>query len=177
MSAAFALVGRIRKPHGIHGELVVEPISDSPAVVFAPGKRVFVARDAAIPAGATPDPVEVTHGRPFKQAWLVAVRGVDDRNAAELWRNRFLFVPFDELEQPADGELWVHELIGMHVRDVHGAEIGTVSGMTPVPQGILIDVATERGVVSIPFVEPIVVATDRAARTITVNPPAGLLEL
>ena len=35
------IVGRVRKAHGIRGELVVEPITDEPDAVFASGRRVI----------------------------------------------------------------------------------------------------------------------------------------
>ncbi|MGH7671150.1 MAG: hypothetical protein ACRENQ_16830, partial [Gemmatimonadaceae bacterium] len=43
----FLIVGRVRKAHGIRGELVVEPITDAPDAIFAPGRRVF----AGTPSG------------------------------------------------------------------------------------------------------------------------------
>ena len=42
MSDEYYLVGRVRRAHGIRGELVVEALTDAPDAVFAPGRRVFV---------------------------------------------------------------------------------------------------------------------------------------
>ena len=36
------MVGRVRNAHGIRGDLVVEAITDAPAVIFAAGRRLFV---------------------------------------------------------------------------------------------------------------------------------------
>ena len=42
MSApALMIVGRVRKAHGIRGELLVEPITDAPDAVFVSGRRLF----------------------------------------------------------------------------------------------------------------------------------------
>jgi len=38
---AFIIVGRVRKAHGVRGEVVVEPITDAPDAIFASGRRVF----------------------------------------------------------------------------------------------------------------------------------------
>ena len=35
------MVGRVRRAHGIRGELVVESMTDAPDAVFASGRRVF----------------------------------------------------------------------------------------------------------------------------------------
>lgn len=177
MTDGYAIVGRVRKPHGIHGELVVETMCDAPDAIFAPGRLVFPGdREGELPAG-TPSPIEVRRSRPFKEGLLVMLAGIADRNDAELWRGRYLLLPMSELEPPRDGEVWLHELVGMHVSDVSGAPVGDICEVQRVPQGLLIDVMTARGPVSIPFVDAIVVRVDREARTITIDPPAGLMEL
>ena len=38
---AFIIVGRVRKAHGIRGEVVVETITDAPDAIFAAGRRLF----------------------------------------------------------------------------------------------------------------------------------------
>ena len=35
------IVGRVRKSHGVRGDLVVEPLSDDGGAVFAAGRRVI----------------------------------------------------------------------------------------------------------------------------------------
>ena len=175
MTTGYAVVGRVRKPHGLHGELVVEIFTDEPDAVFAAGRRVAIGDGEAVPAGAE---YPVTRGRPFKNTWLVTLGGVGDRDGAESLRGVHLLAPLDELSPPADGEVFIHDLIGMSV--VHargGAAVGTVAEVTRLPHGMLLEVRTSRGVSSVPFVEPIVVSVDRESRTITIDPPEGLLEL
>ena len=170
----YAVVGRIRKPHGIRGDLVVEELCDEPEAIFAAGRRVFLS-----PLGSATAPVEVqiNSARPFKEGWIVAFAGISDRNDVEAWRNRELLVPEDELAEPADDELWVHEIVGSRVVLQDGSAVGEVVDVFEVPQGLLLDVRTPRGVVSIPFVDAIVTAVDRPTRTLTIDPPEGLLEL
>jgi len=168
------VVGRIRKPHGIRGDLVVETMCDEPEAIFASGRRVFL---SPLRPGGEPETVEVSSSRPFKEGLIVALRGVADRNAVEAWRERTFLLPEDELSPPGEDELWVHEMIGLEVRLVDGSRLGEVVECYELPQGYLLDVETKRGVVSIPFVDAIVTAVDREGRTLTVDPPAGLLEL
>ena len=44
------IVGRLRRAHGIRGELVVEPITDAPAEVYTAGRRLFAGTVAGDPA-------------------------------------------------------------------------------------------------------------------------------
>lgn len=177
MTGDYTIVGRIRKPHGIHGELLVELMCDDPGAIFAPGRRVFAGDDAGELLGKAEQELHVTRSRPFKDALLVTFKSVGDRNAADEWRHRFLLVPTSELPPPGEGEVWVHELTGMRVEHVDGTHIGDVASVDEFPQGYMLEVKTSRGMSSVPFIEPIVAGVDREARTIRIDPPAGLLDL
>ncbi|MDQ8155441.1 MAG: ribosome maturation factor RimM [Gemmatimonadota bacterium] len=175
-----AVVGRIRRAHGIKGELVVALHTDAPDAIFAPGARVFV----GTPDGdLAPDPrtgrlreLVVRAARDFQDGLLIFFEGIDDRTQAEQWRARTLLVPVDELEPPADDELWAHELPGMMARDPQGAEIGEVRSYYELPQGLVLEIITPRGLRDVPFNDAFVLGFDRDARTVTLDVPDGLLE-
>ena len=58
-----AIIGRIRKAQGIKGELLVEPITDTPDALFAAGCRVFVG-DSFGNAPENPDTLTITEAKP-----------------------------------------------------------------------------------------------------------------
>lgn len=175
-----AVVGRIRRAHGIKGELGVSLETDAPDAIFAPGARVFVgtANGDLAPDVRTGRLVElvVRAARPFRDGLLVFFNGIADRTEAEKWRGRSLLVPVSELEPPADGELWAHELPGMRVVDPQGAAIGDVHGYYELPQGLVLEIETPRGRRDVPFNDAFVQAFDRDARVITLDASGGLLE-
>ena len=175
---ALALVGRIRRAHGLRGELVVESLTDAPDAVFSPGRRLVAGT-----VGGEPwrDPetggeraLVVGASRPFQDGLLVMLDGIADRAEAERWRGRHLLAPLSELAPPADGEVYLHELEGMTVLDVAGAEVGVVTAWSRLPNGILLDVTGARGSVLVPFNDAFVRAVDRAARRLTVSLPDEL---
>jgi 16S rRNA processing protein RimM len=173
--AEFVIIGRVRKAHGIRGEVVVESLTDAPDAIFAAGRRVFagtpngnVARDR--------QELHIQRASPFKGGWLVHFAEIADRNAAELWRERYLLVPSDEVEPPAEGEVYVHELQGMRVRLEDGTEVGEISATFELPNGLLIEVKREgREPALLPY-EAVVIDADRVLRVITIAPPEGLLD-
>lgn len=175
-----AVVGRIYRAHGIKGELAVGLETDAPDAIFAPGARVFVgtADGDLVPDTKTGQLVVlvVQAARPFQDGLLVYFNGIADRTEAEKWRRRTLLVPVSELEPPAEGELWAHELPGMRVVDPQGAAIGDVHGYYALPQGLVLTIETPRGRRDVPFNEAFVQAFDRDARVITLDAPEGLLE-
>ena len=168
------IVGRVRRPHGIHGELLIEVITDEPDAVYASGRRVFAGSDRDAADDATV--LTVVETRPFKEGLLVRFHEIPDRTAAELWNGRLLFVPEHELTPPGEGEVYVHELQGMRVELSSGELVGTVADVFEVPQGLLLDVARERGTVLVPFTDEIIVDIDREGRVVRIDPPEGLLE-
>lgn len=177
-AADLILVGRIRTAHGLKGELVVEPLTDAPDATFASGRRLFAgtvdgerASDGAV--------LHVVRSRPFKEGWLVLVAEITDRTQAELWRQRYLLVPRDELEPPGEDEVYVHDLIGLDVRLPAGDRVGSVIGTFDLPQGLMLDVQLDgrsaRDSVLIPFHGEVVREVDVAGGHVVIDPPDGLL--
>ena len=178
-SPAFIIVGRVRKAHGIRGEVVVEPITDAPDAVFASGRRVFAGTATGDLAPSRAE-LHVASSRPFNDGFLVAFAEVPDRTVAETWRGRYLLVPADELAAPSDEEVYVHELPGMRVELASGDLVGTVEATYELPQGLAIDVRRapprEKETVMLLYDDRTIASVDKAARRIIVTPPEGLVE-
>jgi 16S rRNA processing protein RimM len=169
------VVGRVRRPHGVGGELLIEILTDEPDAVYASGRRVF---GGTVEDGAGDDaPVlTVAETRPFKGGLLVQFREIQDRNAAELWNGRLLLVPQEELAPLEQGQVYLHELKGMTVELSSGERVGTVADVFEVPQGLLLDIARDGGTVLVPFTSDIVTEIDRERRVVRIDPPPGLLD-
>lgn len=168
-----AVVGRVVKPHGIRGELVVEPLSDVPDRL-GPGMQVEVGDE----------PCVVTGVRPHKGRLLLAVEGVSDRTEAE--RLRGAEVRAAPLALEDQEHLMASELVGLEVRREDGAVVGTVAALLELPTTAgydLLEVTRPDGTaLLLPAVEELVeveVAADGHTVTglVVVDPPDGLLEL
>lgn len=169
------IIGRVRKAHGIRGDLVVEPITDEPDAVFAPGRRVF-AGNAAGDRAKDGRELHVTSATPFKGGFIVHFQEIDDRTVADTWRDRYFLVPADELEPLGEDEVYVHELPGMQVKLENDQPVGEVVATYDLPQGLTLEVKREVGAtVLIPY-DRIVTSIDRELRIILIDPPAGLLD-
>ncbi len=104
-------VGRIDKPHGLRGEVVVTLTTNRL-------ERVAPGADLHTEAGR----FTVVSARPLHRRWIVQFAEVTDRNGAE--RLRGLQLDAEPLDDA--GELWVHELIGCEVVDADGVVRGVV---------------------------------------------------
>ena len=170
------IVGRLRKAHGIRGALVVQPLTDAPADVFAAGRRLFVGDDAGNP-DADGRRLTIAAVRPQPDGSVITrFDGIDDRSEAERWRGRYLLAETETLTPPAEGEVYVHELAGMHVELPSGEPLGDVVDVLELPQGLALEIRLGTRTALLPFVDEFVSLVDREARRIVASPPEGLFE-
>jgi 16S rRNA processing protein RimM len=162
------LVGRIARPHGIRGQVVVNPETDFMEDRFKAGQVLKIgpperARDYAILE------VRFHQGRP-----IVRLEGIETMNDAEPLAGADIWLPESAVDPLPERTFYRHDLIGCAVQDTTGAVLGVVTGVegTLDRSYLVID-----GYVMIPLVEGICVAVDIAARRVTVDPPDGLLDV
>ncbi|HWZ57854.1 MAG TPA: ribosome maturation factor RimM [Gemmatimonadaceae bacterium] len=172
----YVIVGRVRKAHGIRGELVVESLTDAPEAVFAAGRRLLAGTITGEVAGGAPEEVHIRRATPFKGGWIVRLNEIADRNAAELWRERYFLLPAAELAPLAADEVYFHDLVGLRVELAGGTALGRVEALFELPQGLVLDVRTDRGTVMVPYRPEVVTSVDLAAGVVVIDPPAGLLD-
>jgi len=179
----YAIVGLIRKAQGIRGEVVVQPLTDKPDVIFASGSRVFAgtpsgdlapARDVR---GVEEVPtLTISESKPFKKGLIVKFEELGDRDSAELWRGRYLLAPFSELPPLEEDEVYLHDLIGMRALRTSGEQLGTVTTFYELPQGLVLDIQTARGTVMVPYRPEVIVRTDLEERTVVINEKLGFTD-
>lgn len=168
------VIGRIGKAHGLRGEVTVGIRTDDPDERFAVG--AVLRTDPAERGPLTVSSRRYAGG----QRLVVAFDEVPDRSAAEQLRGTMLVIDSGEL--PAledDDEFYDHEIEGMTVRLEDGTDVGVVLEVVHGAGGdtLAVRAAGSRRELLIPFVRSIVPTIDRAARTMTVTPPEGLLDL
>jgi len=164
------IVGRAGKPHGVHGDLLVEIITDFPERL-TDGVR-FGVGDEARPA----EFFEAHRVRYHKGRWLLSIRGIRDRNEVEEWRGRYLFLPEQALEELPEGYFYEHHLAGLECRNPEGEVLGRVTGVDPGEgQSRLVVRSGEREAL-VPYVPEIVREVDLEGGFIVIDAPAGLLD-
>ena len=168
---SFVTVGRIVRPHGIKGQVVVAPETDFGAARFEIGAALIGLVD-----GKTRTFV-VTSSREHDGRWVVGFEHVETMNDAEALRNVELRVAPGELRPLAQGRYYVHDLAGCQVVTVAGTTIGRVDRVELGTGTAVLVVEGPRGEVLVPLAEPICRRVDVTAKVIEIDPPEGLLEL
>jgi 16S rRNA processing protein RimM len=167
------VVGRISRPHGVHGELAVEVRTDDPGLRLAAGAVL-----ATEPAAA--GPLTIAGTRWHLGRLLAKFEGFNDRNDAEQLRGVLLVVDSAELEDVADpDEFRDHQLIGLAVITMDGEQVGEVTDVLHYGQDLLLVAGQGKRAgaeIMIPFVSAIVPDVDLAAGLMRIDPPPGLLD-
>jgi 16S rRNA processing protein RimM len=164
------LIGRIVRPHGNKGAVVIAPETDFGFARFRPGARAHVLDDSG------PKALEMTSAREHDGRWVVGFAGIATIDDAERLRGRELRVPAETLATLDPGGYYIHDLVGCEVRTMRGQAVGRVTSVR-VDTGVPLLVVEGAGEILVPFAEAICRRVDPAARLIEVDPPEGLLEL
>ena len=177
MSGAPVIVARIARPHGIRGGLLLEPETDHAEALFRAGRRLDLVGDGARADGALRHrALTVERARLHAGRWLVEVREVADRTAAEQLRGARLGVPREELPDLPDGGYLLHDLIGMSVCEADTA-IGVIREVYDQPGAPLLALDAGGRERLIPFEADLVVRLDFEAGEVHMKLPAGLLDI
>ncbi len=156
-------VGFVRGPHGIQGELSIEPMTDFPDR-FMPGSVLF-AGDAKYHVRAV---------RTHKRALLVALEGIKTRNQAELLRGKLFEVPDGDLPTLEDDQYFRFDIVGIDVVDESGASLGTVAEVLETGADDVYIVRDEESELLIPAIDSVVKEIDTGAKRMVVELIPGL---
>lgn len=148
-------VGRIDKPHGLRGEVIVS-LSTNRDERVAPG-TVLYAGDRAL---------EVVSSKPHQNRWIVQFAGLDRREDADALHGAELTA--DPIDDP--DALWIHEMLGAEVVLADGSVVGTVREVMANPANDIL-VLDNNHLVPVDFV------TGREEGRIVIDPPPGLFDL
>jgi 16S rRNA processing protein RimM len=170
------IVGRIGRPHGIRGEVVIGVRTDEPDLRFAVGAIVDAASSGDEAADVPGQRLTVASARWHSGQLLVSFAGITDRTAASELTGSWLSVDSSQLPDTGDpDEFRDHELIGLNVRTADGEPVGVVTDVLHYGQDLLV-VRRAEGECLVPFVKAIVPEVDIAAGLVVIDPPPGLLD-
>jgi 16S rRNA processing protein RimM len=183
----WVVLAHLIRPQGRNGELLAEILTDFPER-FAERRRLFLVRPEGVSGSAG---VESSREVTLEDHWLHKGRvvlkfvTVDSINDAEALRGLDVVIPREERAPLEEGAVYIADLIGCRVVDLHGVATGQgreIGEIVDVDResgaGDLLVVKTSRGQeVLIPFVKAYLKHIDLAEKFLEMDLPAGLLEL
>jgi len=167
--ADLPVVGRILRPVGVRGEVVVQVLSDVPGRL-SPGSSVIGTRD-----GKPSIPLIVETFREHKSGAVIRFEGWEDRDRAEELRDLLLEVDRSEVPAAPEDTYYWYQLLGCRC-EADGEDLGEVTDLLEDGGGLLLVVSNGGRQVPIPFVQSFLKEVDVERGRIELDLPEGLLE-
>ena len=163
----FLVVGKLRRPHGVRGEMLMDVLTDFPERL-APGVRVFVGEDHR--------PISIRSSRPQMDALLVAFQGFTTPEAVGQFRNLLVYVRADEIPSLGEGEYYHHEMLGMQVVEEGGSPVGVITEiLESAAHDVFVVQTADKHEVLIPMTDTVVIKVDVKRREMQVRLPARII--
>ena len=154
--------------HGVRGNVKLESLCDSPAVL-ADLPRVFVKE------GNNYREIKVLHTSIFKSFVLADLEGITDMDAAAAMKGTTLYAAREDFDLD-EGDYFIADLIGLDVVDVdNGKKYGVIKDVINRGSSDIYVVNTPNGERMMPAVEEFVKKVDIDGGKVFVKPISGLL--
>lgn len=154
----FLKVGLIVKPQGIKGEVKVMPLTDD------------INRFRSLKEGYIDgQPVKITGVKLSGDGVILSIFGVNDRNVAETFRNKFIFVDRENAVKPNKNAFFIADLIGAKVCFESGKVLGTITDITKSKTDFFTIETIDGKTMRFPFLKDTVINVDEKACKITVD--------
>jgi 16S rRNA processing protein RimM len=163
-------VGRIEKVFGIKGEVIVDPMTDSPGR-FRTLKKIFVGADGGNVQESLIERVSVE-----PRGVRVKLRGIETRAAAKQIVGSVLFVDESSRLRLPKGRFFVHQLVGLAVVDQNGRTLGRLKEVMKLPAQDVYVIDMDGRDIMLPAVKEFVTDIDVNGGMIRVKLIEGMLE-
>lgn len=163
----YILIGKIAGAHGVKGYLKMISYADSLAV-FPPGSPLLFKKSGKESIHT------VQWVKPHKRSVLLCLKGVENRDQAELFAGSELFIEASLLPELEEGTYYWNDLIGLSVFTIEKTYLGRITSILPTGSNDVYVVKDGKNETLIPALEPVVIEINLEDRTMQVDLPEGL---
>jgi 16S rRNA processing protein RimM len=162
----YLVVGFLRRPHGVRGEIVMDIHTDFPERLRS-GRKLFVGDEHKL--------VTLSATRPHAKGMLVKFKGIETPEEAGQMRNQWVYVRASDVPALPQGKLYQYELFGFQVVDDNENSLGELVEIIETGANDVYVVRNESGKeILLPAIPSVVLETDPARRIMRVHLLEGL---
>jgi 16S rRNA processing protein RimM len=156
-------IGRIRRPHGVKGEVIYEPYPEY-SFSLNKGKMIMI--------GKKKEAYSIRSIRSMDRNSLIAFDGLETCDDVAFMRNQLVYVSTSDLKERGGGEKYPHQVLGMTVVDETGKKLGVLEEVLLTGANDVYLVKTpEDEEILLPAIASVIVKVDAEKKTITVHQP------
>lgn len=159
-------IGQIVNTHGLRGDVKVMPWCDDPEIFH---ELAYVLIDG--------EEFEIQKSSLHKNAVLLKLKGIDHINDAELYRNKVLKIPREELGELPEGTYYICDLLGCSVETVDGRNLGNICDIIKTGSNdvYVVEDITKKQVL-IPVIDEVIKSVSIDEKRIVIEPLKGLID-
>lgn len=162
----FVMVGQMRRPHGVKGEILMEITTNFPQRIKA-GKTVYL--------GENHQPYQIMQSRAVEKGLLLTFNEFTDCDQVAVLTNQVVYVPVSSLPPLPEGEYYHHQLIGLTVFDEAGANLGKLIEIIETgANDVYVVQSMDGGELLLPVLPEIILEVDLEKGAMRVRPPEWL---
>jgi 16S rRNA processing protein RimM len=111
----YLVVGFLRRPHGVRGEIIMDLHTDFPERLRN-GRKLFV--------GEVHHPMTLARTRPHAKGMLVKFKGIETPEEVGELHNQWVYVKAADVPALPESQIYQHELFGFKVLDENDHPLG-----------------------------------------------------
>ncbi len=165
----FVVIGRLRKPHGLRGHMLLEVLTDYPQARFYPG--------AVIHVGPRRVPLTIREVQPHRDGLLLAFEGYPDRTSVEPLRNQWVTIQTEEVIPAQEEDAYYDfQVLGARVETEEGRLLGQLVEILETAGNDVFVIEPERGPeILLPVTQEVVLQVEPERRRVVVRLLPGLI--
>jgi len=167
-------LGRVLRPHGLDGGLLVALHGDDPSNLLSAETIALRSRPGTIPFRVeSAEPVGAPRGRLRLRLFL---SGIDSCDRARVWNDAAVLVPPESIRELPAGEYYWRDLIGLVARAADGSELGVVAEILATAGADVLVIRREgRADLLLPVVSEWILRLEREDGELWLDPPRELI--
>jgi 16S rRNA processing protein RimM len=163
----FLTVGRILRPHGIRGGVLVEANSEL-IHEMSPGVTVLI--------GDSRDETVLKSIRPHRGQFILYFEGITNRDRVETLRDTELAISLQDSSPLPEGTYFHWQILGMQVETEDGEHLGKIVNILETGANDVYIISSGDSEFLIPATEEVVLKVDLEKNRMTVHLLSGLLD-
>ncbi len=164
-------IGKVEKAFGVHGEVIVRPMTDSPGR-FRKLTQAYIGRDEKRVRKLT-----VESSRVDTRGVRLKFSEATDRTSAQSLAGCLIFVDEKHLVRPKKGAHFIHDVVGLEVIDENKTKVGVVKEVLRLPAQDVFVIDRDGSEWMLPAVREFITSVDVKSKTLNVRAIEGLIDL
>jgi 16S rRNA processing protein RimM len=168
MAIQMLAVGRVVRPHGVRGELLLEVLTEFP-------QHLGEAETVYVGEAAVPHPLRRVRLQRGGQQLIIQLADCLDRNAAEAYRGQLIQIKAEQAAPLPPGRYYHHQILGLDVITEAGETLGQVTEILETGANDVYVITGPAGEeLLLPALRSVILQIDLEARRMTVHLLEGL---